>query len=174
MKMYDVIVERHNGGYRAAVPTLPNLFAEGSTRDEAVANAKKAIEGFFKSAEVTTVAVDVPADEFRPYTQPNDLLRWRAPYSHSRSELDEEFDAEFAVEKQRQRDEAEVEFKIAESEYPFAERWLRAANITKKDPNDLLYQQYLAELDAEKQRQREEAEREAESEGAEVVVAEGA
>lgn len=64
MKMYDVIVERHNGGYRATVLTLPNLFAEGSTRDEAVANAKSAIEGFFKMTEVATVAVEVPLSDF--------------------------------------------------------------------------------------------------------------
>jgi predicted RNase H-like HicB family nuclease len=170
MKMYDVIVERNNGVYRASVPTLPNLSVEGATCDEAVANAKTAIEEFFKSAEVTTVSVDVPADEFRPYTRPSDLLRWTALYSRPATPLDEEFEAELAAEKQRQREEAELEFELAESEYPHAERWLRAAKITKEDPNDPLYQEFLAGLAAEKQHQREEAEREAETEECEIAT----
>lgn len=174
MKLYDVIVERHNGVYRATVPTLPNLSAEGATRDEAVAQAKNAIEEFFKSAEVVTVAVDVPANEFRPYTNGYDLLRWMALHSRPATELDEQFEAELAAEKQRQREEAELEYEIENSEYPHAERWLRAANITKKDPNDPMYQEFLAILTAEKQRQREEAEREAEMEEREMVLAEAA
>ena len=64
MKMYDVIVKQHNGGYRATVLTLPSLLAEGSTRDEAVINVKQAIEEFFKSAELRTVAVDLPSGKF--------------------------------------------------------------------------------------------------------------
>jgi predicted RNase H-like HicB family nuclease len=162
MKMYDVIVERRNGVYRASVPTLPNISVEASSRDEAVANAKKAIEDFFKSAEVTTVAIDVPANEFRPYSKPSDLLRWAALHSRPADEFNEQYQAELDAEKQRQREEAEREADWAEAEFPHAERWLFDAHLPPQNPNDELYRQYLAELAIEKHRQREEAEREAE------------
>jgi predicted RNase H-like HicB family nuclease len=55
MKTYDVIVERQNGHYRALIPTLPSISVEGTTRDEAVINAKAAAECYLSKVEVTTV-----------------------------------------------------------------------------------------------------------------------
>ncbi len=44
MKTYDVIVERQNGHFRAMFPSLPNIAAEGATRDEALASVTAAAE----------------------------------------------------------------------------------------------------------------------------------
>ncbi len=62
MKTYDVIVQQENGVYRASVIALPNVTAEGRSRDEALEKARVAITDFFKTAEVTTVSVDLPFD----------------------------------------------------------------------------------------------------------------
>jgi predicted RNase H-like HicB family nuclease len=78
MKTYDVIVRLVNNVYVAVVPALPGIRAEGSTRDDALSRARQSIEDFFKSAEVVSVSVDVPAVEFRPYETENDQLRRQA------------------------------------------------------------------------------------------------
>jgi predicted RNase H-like HicB family nuclease len=55
MKTYDVIIERQNGIFRALIPTLPNIVAEGATRDEAIINAKSAAQLYLLGVEVATV-----------------------------------------------------------------------------------------------------------------------
>ena len=106
---YPVIIEQLNGHYRATIPTLMNLMAEGNTRDDALDQVSRAAEVYLQKIEVTTIDVAAPA-------------------------------------------------RIVRRDSPQA--WLNAAGGV--DPTDALYQEYLAELAAEKQRQREEAEAEAE------------
>jgi predicted RNase H-like HicB family nuclease len=55
MKTFDVIVEQKNGGYRALVPALPNILAEGATRDEAITNVKNTAQHYLAGVEVATV-----------------------------------------------------------------------------------------------------------------------
>jgi predicted RNase H-like HicB family nuclease len=55
MKTYDVIVERNNGHFRALFPSLPNISAEGATRDEAIAAATVAARQYLRKVEITTV-----------------------------------------------------------------------------------------------------------------------
>ena len=58
MKMYDVIIEQHNGRYRALIPMLPKVEAEGETRDEAILNVKQAAELYLSRVEIITIEVD--------------------------------------------------------------------------------------------------------------------
>lgn len=51
---------------------------------------------------------------------------------------------------------------IAAAEFPLAEAWARQAGIRWQDPNDPVYQSYLASLALLKQQEREAARREAE------------
>jgi predicted RNase H-like HicB family nuclease len=53
---------------------------------------------------------------------------------------------------------------IAASEYPLAEAWARNNGIRWQDPNDPVYQSYLASLALLKQQEREAARLDAESE----------
>jgi len=175
MKMYDVIVERRNGVYHASVPTLPNISVEASSRDEAVANAKKAIEDFFKSAEVTTVAVEVPVEMNRQ----NPNLDRRSPrvWLETAGMFVDDEEAmlkhieEIHAERKLQREAVERELDIVAelNAYPphprpgSPEAVLRAAADCRINPGSDLYRQYLADLEAEKQRQREAAEREADA-----------
>jgi predicted RNase H-like HicB family nuclease len=93
MKTYDVIVRLVNNVYVAVVPALPSIRAEGTTRDDALFRAKQAIEDYFKSAEVVSVAVDVPAIEFRPYETENDQLRRQAlsPFPDDKDAMESDY-----------------------------------------------------------------------------------
>lgn len=57
---YAVIVKHENGIYRALIPTLPNLFAEGASYDEAIQRAQEAAEAYLAQATVTTIEVETP------------------------------------------------------------------------------------------------------------------
>ena len=43
---YPVIVEQKNGVWRAVIPVLADLSAEGASRDEAMKNAQRAAEDY--------------------------------------------------------------------------------------------------------------------------------
>jgi predicted RNase H-like HicB family nuclease len=71
---YSIVLEPDPDGlgYTVRVPALPGCITEGATRDEAIANAREAIEGFIEGlvkagdpvpqetepAEVTTITLD--------------------------------------------------------------------------------------------------------------------
>lgn len=115
MKSFDVIVHRKNGAYRAIVPSLLNLTTEGKTRDEALHRMQEAIEDFFKSAEVVTVSIDVPALEYRPYATANDHLRDQALYSYAEDEdMEARHVKEIYAERRREREERERELDLEE------------------------------------------------------------
>lgn len=63
MKKYDVVIEQQNGHFRALIPTLPNITAEGATRDEALANVKRAARRYLSTVETATVELDEHAVE---------------------------------------------------------------------------------------------------------------
>jgi len=154
MRTFDVIVQRENGAYRAFVPSLPNILAEGTSRDEAVKKVKEAIENFFTTAEVTTVSVDVPADEFRPYSTARDWLRQAALYSEPDDEMARHIE-EIYAERKRPREAVERELEIADElsapdlQFPpgSPKAVLKAAADCRIDSGDELYQQYLADME---------------------------
>lgn len=71
---YSLVLEPdpEGHGYTVRVPALPGCITEGGTRDEAISNAREAIEGFIEGlvkagdpvpeeiepAEVTTITLD--------------------------------------------------------------------------------------------------------------------
>ena len=163
MKLYDVIVERHNGVYRATVPTLPNLSAEGATRDEAVAEAKNAIEEFFKSVEVVTIAMDVPGHKLNPRS-PRVWLESAGGFSGDEDAMLNHIE-EIYAERKRQREAVERELDIVAELNAFESNprpgspkaVLRAAADCRINLNSDLYKQYVADLETEKLRQRGDA-----------------
>lgn len=192
MKTYDVIVERNNGHFRALFPALPNIAAEGATRDEAIAAATAAAQRYLREVEITTVHLAEP----QPIA--NEVLKQEAP-SH-RPTIEREFalaaeanspDAEARLgslqsvlraaadcridttselfkeyeeemDERHQRAKVEAQWSFVEEQYPLAAAWMRSAGLSPQDPDDPSYQEYLAILAAQKQQQREEAAREAE------------
>ena len=57
MKLHVVVEQDEAGYFVAEVPALPGCLSQGKTRDEAIANVKDAIEGWFEVME-TKQAVD--------------------------------------------------------------------------------------------------------------------
>ena len=51
MKLHVVVEQDESGYYVAEVPALPGCLSQGKTHDEAIANIKEAIEGWFEVME---------------------------------------------------------------------------------------------------------------------------
>ena len=100
---YPVIVERKNGIYKALIPDLPALSAEGASSDEAVFNVQRAAKEYLATVELRKIQIELPQN------------------------------------------------------FSTARDWIEAAGIFS--PDDELYKQHWAEIEAERKRQYEEANR---------------
>ena len=58
---YIVLVECENGLYRARIPSLPGLLAEGTTLEEALKGARQEATSYLSRVAVATIEVDLPA-----------------------------------------------------------------------------------------------------------------
>lgn len=102
---YAVLVEQKNGVWRAFIPTLADLGAEGVSRDEVVHNVQRAAEAYLSSVEVTTITVHLPQEpSWRPGS-PRALLKTLEAFAGDEEALREHFE-DIARERQRQREEA--------------------------------------------------------------------
>jgi predicted RNase H-like HicB family nuclease len=64
---YAVLIERKKEGWRAFIPALADLGAEGGSHDEAVQNVQRAAEAYLASVEVATIMVNLPQEpSWRP------------------------------------------------------------------------------------------------------------
>jgi len=103
---YAVLIERRKEGWRAFIPALSDLGAEGGSRDEAVQNVQRAAEAYLSSVEVTTIKINLPQEpSWRPGS-PRALLRALEAYAGDEEALHEHFEA-ITRERQRQRAEAQ-------------------------------------------------------------------
>ena len=61
---YRVLIEQDEDGvFTAEVPSLPGCVAQGSTRDEALANSREAIAAYLESLEAHGDPVPPPISE---------------------------------------------------------------------------------------------------------------
>lgn len=102
---YPVIIEQKNGVWRAVIPALSDLAAEGASRDEAFLRARLAAEEYLSSVEILTIKVNLPQTETIRNGSPQSLLKALEAFTGDEDALREHFD-EIARERQRQRDEA--------------------------------------------------------------------
>ena len=103
---YAVLVEQKQGVWRAFIPALADLGAEGASRDEAVHNVQRAAEAYVSSVEVTTIRVNLPQEPARRPESPQRLLQALEAFAGDEEALHEHFEA-IAREWQRQRTEAQ-------------------------------------------------------------------
>ena len=103
---YAVLVERKKGGWRAFIPALADLGAEGVSRDEAVQNVQSAAEAYLASVEITTIKVHLPQEPAQRPGSPRMLLSALAAFAGDEEALREHFE-DIARERQRQRAEAQ-------------------------------------------------------------------
>ena len=57
---YSVIVECEQGLYRAQIPSLPGLSAEGASLEEAVQGVRQEAVSYLSRVAVATIEVDLP------------------------------------------------------------------------------------------------------------------
>jgi len=105
---YPVLVEQKNGVWRAVIPALSDLSAEGASRDEAMRNAQRAAEDYLSRVEVATIKVAVRREETPQVGSPRALLRELEAFAGDEDSLREHFD-EIIEARKRQRDEAQLQ-----------------------------------------------------------------
>lgn len=142
---YPVIVEQKNGVWRAVIPTLADLSAEGASFDEALRNAQQAAEAYLVNVVVTTIEISAPQ------SRSADL---HSPQNEGVERHREAIERELAIAAELNSPETEMCRGSLQS-------IVRAAADCRINTESEMFRQYEAELDAEKERQRAEAEREA-------------
>ena len=105
---YSRIIEPHNGAYRALIPTLPNLSAEGVSRDDALRKARTAAETYLAGVEVISVeaATKIISDQ-RPGS-PQSVLQLAGKFNGDEAAMEEHL-SEIYAERKIQREAAENE-----------------------------------------------------------------
>ena len=78
---YDCVLIKEDDGYCASFPQIPGAFADGDTREEAIAHATEALmafladdlnngltpAGYERSAEVVALSVEITIDSIERY-----------------------------------------------------------------------------------------------------------
>lgn len=106
---YPVIVEPRNGLYRALIPALADLSAEGQSPDDACQKVQQAAEAYLAAVEFRTIHLDIPAPPMLPhYSTAQDWLVAANVFAGDEAALAEHF-AEIEAERQRQREAANAE-----------------------------------------------------------------
>jgi predicted RNase H-like HicB family nuclease len=103
---YPVIVENKNGVYRALIPALADLSAEGPSPDEAVQNVRHAAEAYLASVEVRTIRLEAPPSPAPNYSTAADWLAALKVFEGDENALREHF-ARIGSRPQRQREETD-------------------------------------------------------------------
>ena len=103
---YAVLIERKKEGWRAFIPALADLGAEGARVMKRCRNVQRAAEAYLSSVEVTTIKVNLPQEPSRRPGSPRTLLRALEAFAGDEEALQEHFE-EIARERQRQRAEAQ-------------------------------------------------------------------
>src|SRR5262245_41754332 len=102
---YPVIIEQKNGVYRAVIPTLADLSAEGQSPDEAMEKVQQAAEAYLAAVEVRIVIIEDSASQATPsYSTARDWLDAVKVFEGDEEALEEHF-GEIQAERQRQREE---------------------------------------------------------------------
>jgi predicted RNase H-like HicB family nuclease len=62
MRQVVIYPDNEDGGWVSEVPSLPGCFSQGETREEALRNARDAIEEWLAAARA--VGLDIPPERF--------------------------------------------------------------------------------------------------------------
>jgi predicted RNase H-like HicB family nuclease len=112
-RSYDVVIERENGYFRATLLNLPRVSTEADTRDEALQQLQEIATNYLRQVELTTIELDAPAAAMRPGSPQAVLNAIAACKLDVQNEFYQEYLANLAEEKRRQRAEAVEEFETS-------------------------------------------------------------
>ena len=108
---YSVILEQVNGHFRATIPALMDLMAEGKTRNEALRNVWRSAEERLATVEIATIEVTT-SQSVRP-DSPQAWLQSAGKFKGDEEAMQEHI-AEIYAERKRQREEVECELDLLE------------------------------------------------------------
>ena len=111
---YPVIVERKNGIYKALIPDLPALSAEGASSDEAVFNVQRAAKEYLATVELRKIQIELPLELPQNFSTARDWIEAGGIFSPD-DELYKQHWAEIEAERKRQYEEANRAIDAAES-----------------------------------------------------------
>lgn len=109
---FALIVEHNDGIYRALIPSLPNLVAEGASRDEAIFNAQRAAEDYLSKVEVVTMDLKATEQKAQRISTIKDLIESAGRFKGDEQAMLEHIE-EIYAERRRQREEVERELDSA-------------------------------------------------------------
>ena len=98
-------MKNRNGVYRALIPALAGLSAEGTSPDEALKKVRDAAEAYLATVELMTIKVEPAALRAHGYSIAGDWLDAAKVFEGDEKALHEHF-VEIEAERQRQRDQA--------------------------------------------------------------------
>jgi predicted RNase H-like HicB family nuclease len=105
---YPVIVEHKNGVWRAFIPQLSDLGAEGESREEALRNAEKAAEAYLSEVDVATIEISMPGESTLRPDSPQAVLMASGMFVEDENAMLEHIQ-EIYSNRQKQRDDADRE-----------------------------------------------------------------
>lgn len=103
---YPVIIEQQNGSYRAVIPALANLSAEGNSPVEALQKAQQAAQEFLASVTVANIEIPHAQEHALRPGSPQSVLKALEVFQGDEDATREHF-AEIAAEREREREELE-------------------------------------------------------------------
>jgi predicted RNase H-like HicB family nuclease len=114
---YQVITQQMNGVWRAFIPALSDLSAEGASHDEAVRNAQQAAAAFLSSVELTTIRVDLPTEQAARSDSPQAWLGAAGKFKGDDEAMSTHLEVIYA---DRRRERVEVERELDEEAHRIA------------------------------------------------------
>ncbi len=109
-----VIIENKGSVWRASIPMLGGLSAEGRSRDEALHKIWQALWSYLAKVEVVTIEVQLPPHRLRPGSK-QAVLRAAGKFAGDEEAMLKHIE-EIYAERRRQREEVERELDLAEAQ----------------------------------------------------------
>ena len=110
---YPVLVEQKDEIWRAVIPALSDLSAEGASYEEAVQNAKQAAEDYLSKVRVATIAVNHYQQPFRPGSK-QAMLRAAGRFQGDEDAMQQHIE-EIYAERRRERERLEQELELPDA-----------------------------------------------------------
>lgn len=110
---YAVLVEQKNDIWRAIIPTLSDLSAEGISYEEAVQKVQRAAEAYLSSVKVTTIHLNHPPPQFRPGSK-QAVLNAAGKFKGDEEAMQQHLE-EIYAERRRQREAVERELDLLDA-----------------------------------------------------------
>lgn len=110
---YSVIIENKDGIWRAFIPTLAGISAEGESREEVLQHVWREAQIYLAQVEVATIEVQLPPEFLRPGS-PESVLRAAGKFKGEEEAMLQHIE-EIYAERQREREEYERALDQAET-----------------------------------------------------------